>query len=125
MSNRVVRSELSRATPTRALHAHGVEVCYHRRRRASGVRSDRLPVAEEFVVLFVAAVAAADFREVREAVYPPDPLDLLETELRFVAEPPGRAVTERQGIAVHVIGKHGQVVTHLLDGMRVLMGCAS
>jgi hypothetical protein len=50
-------------------------------------RLDGLPVAEEFVVLVVAAVAATDLGVVGDELDTFDPLDLFETELDLVAEP--------------------------------------
>ena len=48
---------------------------------------DGLSVAEEFVVLVIAAVAAADLCVVSDELDPFDPLDLFEAELDLVTEP--------------------------------------
>ena len=48
---------------------------------------DGLPVAEEFVVLVVAPVPAADLRVVGHELDALDPLDLFEAELDLVAKP--------------------------------------
>jgi hypothetical protein len=50
-----------------------------------------LSVAEEFVVLVVAAVAAADLGVVGDEFDSFDPLDLFEPELDLVAQPQRRA----------------------------------
>ena len=82
---------------------------------------DRLSVAEEFVVLVVAAVAAADLGVVGDELDALDPLDLFEAELDLVAEPQRGAVAERQGLVVHVVGEHREVVAHVLDRVRVVV----
>ena len=56
---------------------------------------DGLAVAEEFVVLVVAAVAASDLGVVGDELDAFDPFDLFEAEFDLVAEPKRGAVAER------------------------------
>ena len=109
------RTPLSRPTPTRRCSTAGAGVAvltqadlqtllwhgppmkwltdaeHHRRAVRSAhdplfvLTLDRLPVAEEFVVLVVAAVAAAEVGEVGDELHTFDPLHLLEAELGLVA----------------------------------------
>ncbi len=84
-----------------------------------GSPSDRLSVAEEFVFLVVSAVAAADLGVVRDQLDSFDPPDLLEPELDLVAQPQQRAVPERQGLVVQVVGDHREVVAHVRNLRRL------
>ncbi len=71
--------------------------CLTRKRRLVDLGAavlDGLPVAEEFVVLVVAAVAASEFGVVGNELDPFDPFDLFEAELDLVAEPQRSAVSE-------------------------------
>jgi hypothetical protein len=58
-----------------------------------GPVSDGLAVAEEFVVLVVAAVATADVVEVGDELDTLDPCDEFEAELDLVAQPQWGAVS--------------------------------
>ena len=80
-----------------------------------------MAVAKELMVLFIAAVAAADLCVVRDELDPLYPLDLFEAEFDLVTEPQRCAVTERQRLAVHVIGEHREAVAHVLDRVRVVV----
>src|SRR5450756_1523795 len=82
---------------------------------------DGLPVAEELVVLVVAAIAATDVGEVGDELHAFDPLALLEAQLGLVAQPERGTVTEGQRRSVHVVGQHRQVIAHLLDGVGVVV----
>jgi hypothetical protein len=108
----------SDGTPGRAAPRHHR---VHPRAGLLAAGSDRLAVAEELVVLVVAAVAPTDLGEVRDELDAGDPLHLLEAELDLVAQAQRRAVAVGQRLAVHVVGEHGEGVAHLLDGVRVVV----
>ena len=80
-----------------------------------------LPVPEKFMILVVPAEAATDVGIVRDELHALEPLDLLETELRLIAESQRCTMAERQGGSIHVVGKHRQVVSHLFDRVRVIV----
>ena len=78
-----------------------------------GDRSDRHPVAVEFVILVISALTGAKIREVMDELDRRDPLHHLEPELILAAQPQRRAVQHADGRSVHLVGEDGQLVAHV------------
>src|SRR5262245_53197454 len=73
------------------------------------------------MVLVVAALSRAEMSEALNELDALDPLDLLEAELEFVSQAERGAVQFVERLAVHFVREDGQLVSHVLDLVSVVV----